>query len=586
MGATCRVAIHSPVDSDNVFYGDSTSNYFQWDASANTLALVGTTCRFNIGTFNSTTKGYGEVLNATYTAVQRVYADDNGAAAWAAGSVPDQRVILARNLFTTDQTGGDLRSFAVMGHIKAYNAKWNDEQIGGVHGYIELVRGAGTITYGGNGITAGVQATVENSGAVTVNTSHVLAGVAAVSKMTSDLTQTGKTAAFYAGIYDATNWSDTSTARAKWGYGLYVDPLAVTTAISVGVQANTAGSGYPLATATAGAVRVFADDNGASVGDSVRALQGRVLLTFDQTGGTIRATQGQLKLLTGIDVTSGIYTALQGYVEMAGTHIAKTGSTFSTIDSSTEIGTSLTVDSGGEYFGVHVETTGAGTITNNGTCAAIGITKASGAASWPVGLHVQGSGVVNGASIGTAAVPVTLAAVANYGLSVYTTAAFTTASEYDAVKINAVQTGAGAIAVALRVNLESNVKLGDWSNAAYISLDLKTAGGAAGLGTAICGELVMGAGATEGTFGVFEGEINCPASWTGTGPVSFLYLNAYGSTVANFDTYGYLFTLTGVSSGANNLWYDNQKAAPAVEEFIRVKTPAGDRFLGLYNANA
>lgn len=166
--------------------------------------------------------------------------------------------------------------------------------------------------------------------------------------------------------------------------------FASTAALSIGSQANTSGSGIALSASATGALRVFADDNGASIGDSVRCLQGRTLLTIDQTGGTIRSVQGQLKMLTGIDVTSGIYTAVQGYVEMAGTHSAKTGSTFSCIDASMEIGTALTVDSGGEAFGVHIETTGAGTITNNGTCAALGITKASGAASWPYGIYLSG----------------------------------------------------------------------------------------------------------------------------------------------------------------------------------------------------
>lgn len=176
--------------------------------------------------------------------------------------------------------------------------------------------------------------------------------------------------------------------------------FATTAAMSIGSQANTAGSGVTLSASSVGALRVFADDNGASVADSVRGIQARTLLTVDQTGGSIRSLQGQLKMLTGVDVTSGIYTALQGYVEMAGTHSAKTGSTFSCIDASMEITTALTVDSGGEAFGIHVETTGAGTITNNGTCAAIGVTKASGAAKWPIGLYVVGTDAIIGGLIG------------------------------------------------------------------------------------------------------------------------------------------------------------------------------------------
>ncbi|MFH1740053.1 MAG: hypothetical protein ABIH23_13670, partial [bacterium] len=165
---------------------------------------------------------------------------------------------------------------------------------------------------------------------------------------------------------------------------------------SIGSQANTAGSGVPVSTTYPGAFRVFSDDAGANIGDSVRGIQSRFLLTVDQSAGTIRALQGQLKLLTGVDVTTGIYTAVQGYVELVGTHIVKTGATFSCFDASLEIGTGVTIDSGGELFGVHVETTGAGTITNNGTCAGIGITAASGAAAWPLGISMLVGSVLRG----------------------------------------------------------------------------------------------------------------------------------------------------------------------------------------------
>lgn len=170
--------------------------------------------------------------------------------------------------------------------------------------------------------------------------------------------------------------------------------------ITQGAVASVVGSGLVLATATPSVLLVCADDNGASIADSVFTIRGRTLLTFDQAGGSIRSVAGHLKLLTNIDVTTGIYTGVQGYVEMVGTHSAKTGSTFSCIDASAEIGTALTVDSGGEFCGIHVETTGAGTITNSGTCAGILIDMASGAAKWPDGIFIDGASVIMGLRIG------------------------------------------------------------------------------------------------------------------------------------------------------------------------------------------
>ena len=160
-------------------------------------------------------------------------------------------------------------------------------------------------------------------------------------------------------------------------------------------------------------MRVYADDAGASIGVSSRNFLARTLLTVDQDGGSIRSVMGQLKLADGVDVTTGIYTAVQGYLEMAGTHVAQTGSTLSCIDASMEIVTALTVDSGGEACGIHVETTGAGTITNNGTCAGILVDKASGAADWPVGL-----------SVNNCLVGISITAASGYALDIQTTGQF------------------------------------------------------------------------------------------------------------------------------------------------------------------
>lgn len=153
----------------------------------------------------------------------------------------------------------------------------------------------------------------------------------------------------------------------------------------------TQGSGIPISSSQTGAAKIYSDDAGANIATSCRGLLSRFLLTTDASGSSIRAAMGQLKLATGVDVTTGIYTAVQGYVELAGTHVSQTGATFSCIDASLEIGTALTVDSGGEACGLHVETTGTGTITNNGTCAGILIDKASGAANWPYGVYVVGA---------------------------------------------------------------------------------------------------------------------------------------------------------------------------------------------------
>lgn len=186
---------------------------------------------------------------------------------------------------------------------------------------------------------------------------------------------------------------------------------ATAPSIVTGTYQSTADGGNILSSTNTYNAGFLADDSGSNIGDSVRNVLARTLLTIDQSGGSIRSLMGQLKLLTGIDVATGVYTAVQGYLEMAGTHGVLSGATFSCIDASAEITTALTVASGGEFCGVHVETTGAGTITNNGTCAGVLIDKAAGAADWPVGVSVNNS-----------IVGVYIANTSGIGLSVVTSA--------------------------------------------------------------------------------------------------------------------------------------------------------------------
>ncbi len=206
------------------------------------------------------------------------------------------------------------------------------------------------------------------------------------------LAQVLKNPAYAAYVSDTLNEVDGLGVAALGGFTEVV--------IETGVYQSTAGGGVVLSSSNTRALSFLADDNGANIGASVRNTLARTLLTVDQSGGSIRSLMGQLKLLTGVDVTNGIYTAVQGYLELVGTHVSQTGATFSCFDASVEITTSLTIDSGGEFAGAHVETTGAGTITNNGTCAGVLVDKASGAASWPDGILIDGPSVVMGLRVG------------------------------------------------------------------------------------------------------------------------------------------------------------------------------------------
>ena len=60
-----------------------------------------------------------------------------------------------------------------------------------------------------------------------------------------------------------------------------------------------------------------------------------------------------------------------------------------------------------------------------------------------------------------------------------------------------------------------------------------------------------------GTYSVFEAEINMPTSYDSDVPVSVFSINTWGAENAKFDDYGFLFDITGVTSGAGDFFYDS-----------------------------
>lgn len=179
---------------------------------------------------------------------------------------------------------------------------------------------------------------------------------------------------------------------------------------------------------------------------------------------------------------------------------------------------------------------------------------------------------------------------ANGEVIVTNSSAVATATGITALSINQTLTGASAVnqIETFQAITTSDVQTGDWCNAVFGKIDYSTNGKVTGLAGVVCAEIDMPNSNTggAGTYSCFESEINCPTNLAGGSPIHVFQINAWGAGVAQFDATGYLFDLTGVSSGAGSIWYDNQKAAPAVEEFIRVKTPSGVRYLALYDANA
>jgi hypothetical protein len=151
--------------------------------------------------------------------------------------------------------------------------------------------------------------------------------------------------------------------------------------------------------------------------------------------------------------------------------------------------------------------------------------------------------------------------------------------------------GAGSSGEAIRAFTDLTAAV-NTARGAHISLQADDTGYVSGLGAGLDAQLYIGDVAVPagGTYAALNVEIYSEGASSDISAVtesSFLRFNnggnATGAGVVDDNTV--LFDLNGFTSGTAHLWYDNQGGAPAnVEEWIKIRTPAGIRYLAVYNA--
>lgn len=179
-----------------------------------------------------------------------------------------------------------------------------------------------------------------------------------------------------------------------------------------------------------------------------------------------------------------------------------------------------------------------------------------------LGLGVSGTAMVLGTSLTKRAV------------DIYTTSAsVNTGTSVRPFYMESTMTGAGGVGGRAEFFMTTNVALGGWSNALKGLVTYGASGRTNGLGSAVCAEIVMSAGCTQGNYAPLETELvadSACATGTATG---FIYGNIAGSDATgktSLNTNGYFCILgAGVVDTAGGLFDANAKTGIAMTHVLK-----------------
>ena len=135
---------------------------------------------------------------------------------------------------------------------------------------------------------------------------------------------------------------------------------------------------------------------------------------------------------------------------------------------------------------------------------------------------------------------------------------------------------------ALKVEIVSNVKTGQWANAIFGKINYGATGLAHGNAAVICSEIAMpstGGTVVRGSYYNYSAEVNCPTGLTlGGNPMAIMAINTWGGAEAQFDDYGFLFDITGVTAGEEH-FYDTTASGGTADGTIKIRVGGTTKYL-------
>lgn len=361
----------------------------------------------------------------------------------------------------------------------------------------------------------------------------------------------------------------------------------------------TVGSGVTMTSSVTKAFGVYADDGGAAIGSGTfaRAIVGRHLLTYT-TGNREQEAAGVVG-----QIVSSEGTNRHNMCGVMGSYEARTSLTIDGQINSTDTwcqagvigrvgGASMTIANYGVLAGVAaMSNITSGQLTNSagGVYAAFYAGAWAGTTDWQWGLVIEGPKVSNGIAIGTSTFPVTLAAAANFGFQLYTTCASAHASNsVEPFYMKSTMTGPAGVGGRARFHCYTNVALGAWCNPLKGHMEFGASGRVTGLASAMCAELLLSAGCTQGTYCALEAELVADSAVATGTATAFLYCNIAGTSgtgITTINTNGYFFIIgDGIADTNDGMFEAETIAGVDATHVLRVKIDGTDYWMALHTA--
>lgn len=145
-------------------------------------------------------------------------------------------------------------------------------------------------------------------------------------------------------------------------------------------------------------------------------------------------------------------------------------------------------------------------------------------------------------------------------------------------------TGAGATGGRARFQLNVDAALGGWANALKAYTKIGASGKVTGLGSAICAEMDLSAGCTDGNYAPLELELNLgTGAKTGTAS-SLIFASVNGAAAGTFDDYGYILNLQGLSADTGHVFQAAAVTDINSTHALRIKIGGTDYFIPLHTS--